>query len=119
MKPCPCLKTALPSRHHILGAIRPVGTLILTIVLFVTPVSADTVVLTLDEHTIPAALQCGEVWSEAGLDLAILPHPPACFVQELCDFISRPDHLAFSPAILDVDGVPWKCRARNRVLHRV
>jgi hypothetical protein len=105
MKPCPCLKTALPSngRADILGAIRPIGALILIIALFVAPVSADTIVCTLDAQTIPDNLQCGEIWNEGGLDLVLRPHPPLCFAVELCDFISNPDNLAFSPAILDVD----------------
>ena len=110
MKTYPRLKTTLPSgrRADILDFVRPFGTLMLTTVLFVTPVSADTAVLTLDEHTIPAALQCGETWNEAGLDMAIVPHPAACFVQELCVFTTNPDHLTLSPAILDVDltGIP-------------
>ncbi len=105
MKRYPWFRTApLTNRGlNLLSFIRPVGALILTILLFVTPVSADTVVLTLDEDTIPDTLQCGEIWNEAGLDLILLPHPPACFVPELCVFFSNPDHLGLFPGILNVD----------------
>jgi len=62
MKSYPCLKTTLPSdrRANLLDSVRSFGTLVLTIVLFTTPVSADTIVLKLDEETIPAGIQCGE-----------------------------------------------------------
>ncbi|MDH3216528.1 MAG: T9SS type A sorting domain-containing protein [Candidatus Krumholzibacteria bacterium] len=99
-----CLKTSLPFHRHVdtLGFIRPVGTLILTIALFVTPVSADTIVLTLDEHTIPDTLQCGETWTEAGLDLAVDSVECGGFPGG-CDITSRPDHLHLFPGFLNVD----------------
>ena len=62
-----CVTTSLPSdrRARTFESVRPLGRIILTSVLLATPVFADTIVLTLDEQTIPAEIQCGETWNEA------------------------------------------------------
>jgi hypothetical protein len=71
---------------------------------FATPVSAETIVLTFDEQTVPAGIQCGETWSEAGVDLAVLPTDLVdCAGVQDCSITSRPDHLHLFPGFLNVD----------------
>ena len=100
MKTYICSKRALPT---CLRAVRPFGTLLLSMLLFVTPVSAGTIVLTFDEQTIPDSLQCNGSWSEAGLEMTILPLDTAICGLGFCQFVRRPNHLDLLGAFLDID----------------
>ena len=81
---------------------KPAIVLMLSTLLFAAPGSADTIVLTFDEPTVPADLQCGGTWSEAGLTMTVLPTDPAVCGLELCIFSPLPDRLGLGAAFLDV-----------------
>ncbi len=78
---------------------------LLLFVFFVSTAAADTILLTLDESTRPADHQCHETWSEAGVELRVVPIPVESCGLELC-FINLPAStvsLALVPARLEVD----------------